>query len=143
MPQQPESISSTSKPAQRSAATVGAVPTSAFWWQWPCSSAFLPWARNASARPRPRSRTRSSSNRNVCFATALASSVRTRSTVSSRRVKRHEGSSPTIGTPRRAYGARRSRSEEHTSELQSLRQLVCRLLLEKEKEDKQPGGHVR
>src|SRR5436853_5825701 len=26
---------------------------------------------------------------------------------------------------------RRSRSEEHTSELQSLRQLVCRLLLEK------------
>src|SRR5205814_9158622 len=27
----------------------------------------------------------------------------------------------------------RSRSEEHTSELQSLRQLVCRLLLEKKK----------
>src|SRR5205814_6722767 len=32
-----------------------------------------------------------------------------------------------------ACGADRSRSEEHTSELQSLRQLVCRLLLEKEK----------
>ena len=29
------------EPAQRSAATVGAVPTSAFWWQWPCSSARL------------------------------------------------------------------------------------------------------
>src|SRR5262245_64725368 len=29
--------------------------------------------------------------------------------------------------------SRRSRSEEHTSELQSLRQLVCRLLLEKKK----------
>src|SRR5437899_4133394 len=28
---------------------------------------------------------------------------------------------------------RRSRSEEHTSELQSLRHLVCRLLLEKKK----------
>src|SRR5947199_5027262 len=28
------------------------------------------------------------------------------------------------------------RSEEHTSELQSLRHLVCRLLLEKKKEDK-------
>src|SRR5262245_62645168 len=29
------------------------------------------------------------------------------------------------------------RSEEHTSELQSLRHLVCRLLLEKKKKDKQ------
>src|SRR5947199_1838610 len=31
-----------------------------------------------------------------------------------------------------------SRSEEHTSELQSLRHLVCRLLLEKKKENDQP-----
>src|SRR5258705_5512772 len=30
-------------------------------------------------------------------------------------------------------GRRKSRSEEHTSELQSLRHLVCRLLLEKKK----------
>src|SRR5262245_64491615 len=30
-------------------------------------------------------------------------------------------------------GARAARSEEHTSELQSLRHLVCRLLLEKKK----------
>src|SRR5947199_7809688 len=30
----------------------------------------------------------------------------------------------------------RGRSEEHTSELQSLRHLVCRLLLEKKKKDK-------
>src|SRR5262245_62275416 len=30
-----------------------------------------------------------------------------------------------------SFGRRRSRSEEHTSELQSLRHLVCRLLLEK------------
>src|SRR5437899_7212764 len=29
------------------------------------------------------------------------------------------------------------RSEEHTSELQSLRHLVCRLLLEKKKEDRE------
>src|SRR5438045_8099416 len=34
-------------------------------------------------------------------------------------------------------GAREHRSEEHTSELQSLRHLVCRLLLEKKKEIKQ------
>src|SRR5437899_8074156 len=31
--------------------------------------------------------------------------------------------------------ARRGRSEEHTSELQSLRHLVCRLLLEKKKKN--------
>jgi len=30
----------------------------------------------------------------------------------------------------------RNRSEEHTSELQSLRHLVCRLLLEKKKKNK-------
>src|SRR6266496_6419479 len=34
-------------------------------------------------------------------------------------------------------GWRRSRSEEHTSELQSRRDLVCRLLLEKKKKTKQ------
>src|SRR5205823_9278484 len=34
---------------------------------------------------------------------------------------------------RRPSTARRSRSEEHTSELQSLAYLVCRLLLEKKK----------
>src|SRR5438045_6896431 len=32
--------------------------------------------------------------------------------------------------------ARAARSEEHTSELQSLRHLVCRLLLEKKKKNK-------
>src|SRR5262249_62349589 len=43
-----------------------------------------------------------------------------------------------------AYGHRRSvpmmcrRSEEHTSELQSLTNLVCRLLLEKKNNDTQP-----
>src|SRR6266496_5993606 len=34
---------------------------------------------------------------------------------------------------RAASGLRRTRSEEHTSELQSRRDLVCRLLLEKKK----------
>src|SRR5258705_7628562 len=34
------------------------------------------------------------------------------------------------------YGAKSDRSEEHTSELQSLRHLVCRLLLEKKKKHK-------
>src|SRR5205814_6717224 len=34
-----------------------------------------------------------------------------------------------------ATGRRQTRSEEHTSELQSLRHLVCRLLLEKKKQN--------
>src|SRR5438045_7993250 len=37
----------------------------------------------------------------------------------------------------------RSRSEEHTSELQSLRHLVCRLLLEKKKDIRhRPRAHI-
>src|SRR5688572_31235244 len=34
---------------------------------------------------------------------------------------------------KRSHGSRRTRSEEHTSELQSQSNLVCRLLLEKKK----------
>src|SRR2546422_7580228 len=40
-------------------------------------------------------------------------------------------------TSQRAHGARGWRSEEHTSELQSRLHLVCRLLLEKKKKQKQ------
>src|SRR5882724_2662451 len=45
---------------------------------------------------------------------------------------------PRIDLPARARPERRdcARSEEHTSELQSLRHLVCRLLLEKKKKGK-------
>src|SRR5438874_8904875 len=42
--------------------------------------------------------------------------------------------------PRRAAQARAGRSEEHTSELQSRRDLVCRLLLEKKKKHAQALG---
>src|SRR5947199_5754255 len=45
-------------------------------------------------------------------------------------------------TPRR-FSATRRRSEEHTSELQSLRHLVCRLLLEKKKRVVDSGVHER
>src|SRR2546425_6295647 len=38
---------------------------------------------------------------------------------------------------------REKRSEEHTSELQSLAYLVCRLLLEKKKTDRAPRRHER
>src|SRR5438045_6419057 len=50
------------------------------------------------------------------------------------------------GAPDAARGGRRwhggARSEEHTSELQSLRQLVCRLLLEKKKNLEQREHHT-
>src|SRR5258705_9604473 len=39
-----------------------------------------------------------------------------------------------------ALGRDEDRSEEHTSELQSLRHLVCRLLLEKKKKQESPRG---
>src|SRR5262245_63544841 len=39
--------------------------------------------------------------------------------------------------------ARRQRSEEHTSELQSLRHLVCRLLLEKKKKKKKNRNNAK
>src|SRR5438045_7884475 len=40
-----------------------------------------------------------------------------------------------------AASAIRRRSEEHTSELQSLRHLVCRLLLEKKRKKEQSGRY--
>src|SRR5437899_6774386 len=48
------------------------------------------------------------------------------------------GGSVASTCPRRARSGQRwqARSEEHTSELQSLRHLVCRLLLEKKKKQK-------
>src|SRR5437870_10694715 len=50
------------------------------------------------------------------------------------RIKRARGSATSGPAPRPSSPAfRRLRSEEHTSELQSRGQLVCRLLLEKKK----------
>src|SRR5215217_9768764 len=43
--------------------------------------------------------------------------------------------------PSRRSTPRSSRSEEHTSELQSRQYLVCRLLLEKKKNHKNPPTH--
>src|SRR5205814_7403814 len=44
---------------------------------------------------------------------------------------------PSASIRTRDYRAGERRSEEHTSELQSLRHLVCRLLLEKKKKKKE------
>src|SRR5262245_65062950 len=51
---------------------------------------------------------------------------------------------PRRGPPRHRVRRRlRPRSEEHTSELQSLRHLVCRLLLEKKKTISRTVWHTR
>src|SRR5262245_64717347 len=55
---------------------------------------------------------------------------------STRRSRRSGRASRAAGPPRAASPPGRGRSEEHTSELQSLRHLVCRLLLEKKNEKK-------
>src|SRR5438045_5479597 len=52
---------------------------------------------------------------------------------SRRRAAPSTGRRPPDRCSRRSRQRRTSRSEEHTSELQSLRHLVCRLLLEKKK----------
>src|SRR2546430_5278476 len=48
-------------------------------------------------------------------------------------VRLHERQQPVVLGTRRLPLARQGRSEEHTSELQSQSNLVCRLLLEKKK----------
>src|SRR5262249_57146421 len=53
--------------------------------------------------------------------------------------ERAGGSAPTLSSPRETKGDGDGRSEEHTSELQSLTNLVCRLLLEKKTT---LGGHT-
>src|SRR5947199_3845028 len=56
--------------------------------------------------------------------------------------RRPEGAAPPAPAALVAHG-RGPRSEEHTSELQSLRHLVCRLLLEKKKKDKHQGPKTK
>src|SRR5215475_15784803 len=56
------------------------------------------------------------------------------------------GCMPTTGCSRWTFpgaGKRPSRSEEHTSELQSRENLVCRLLLEKKKKKKKTNNIIK
>src|SRR3712207_7582852 len=52
--------------------------------------------------------------------------------------RRRHGEAERGAAARRRRGRRHARSEEHTSELQSRQYLVCRLLLEKKKENDDP-----
>src|SRR2546425_2196217 len=56
---------------------------------------------------------------------------------------RRPGSRPSTPWSARPCRGRTTRSEEHTSKLQSLAYLVCRLLLEKKKKKKQKKIHAR
>src|SRR5438093_3868893 len=58
---------------------------------------------------------------------------RSRSPTSARSGRRASSAASRRAPTRSSAGRPRSRSEEHTSELQSLTNLVCRLLLEKKK----------
>src|SRR2546430_2799199 len=74
--------------------------------------------------------------------TTLFRSERRRPGVQARRRARRPSGDPErlrSAAPRRrgGRGAHRGRSEEHTSELQSQSNLVCRLLLEKKKKNKE------
>src|SRR2546425_5246196 len=60
---------------------------------------------------------------------------RERSVVNGLPLERDEDSEDGVLRPREDEPHRQERSEEHTSELQSLAYLVCRLLLEKKKTD--------
>src|SRR2546425_4269864 len=61
-----------------------------------------------------------------------------------RRAAGTRSSRETAGRPHRFQLQRRGhKSEEHTSELQSLAYLVCRLLLEKKKKKKKQKSHTR
>src|SRR5262245_65086177 len=68
----------------------------------------------------------------------LALRIERRSVPAAGRRRQRHGSAPAAGVVARSAHegnlAWLTRSEEHTSELQSLRHLVCRLLLEKNKE---------
>src|SRR5690349_22285914 len=56
------------------------------------------------------------------------------------RSKRRQLSALRVGIAGPCLGPRSPRSEEHTSELQSRRDLVCRLLLEKKKTARRTGS---
>src|SRR5436309_10147659 len=66
------------------------------------------------------------------YTTLFRSSSRRRSSSATRRTRRRR-SSGTRRPSASSGSATRTRSEEHTSELQSRENLVCRLLLEKQK----------
>src|SRR5438034_7169640 len=71
---------------------------------------------------------------------AICSRIRSHDTTSSRPIC---VTTCTIAALRRAMHGCRSRSEEHTSELQSHSDLVCRLLLEKKKKKKRKNTYIK
>src|SRR3989454_2760820 len=91
------------------------------------------WRRVTASLQARRSRSRSSRRaRTVSLAQGSASPASRFSPPTSRKLTSESNAAAGRGTPR---PSRDARSEEHTSELQSPCNLVCRLLLEKKKQD--------
>src|SRR5258705_2108277 len=85
---------------------------------WPLKTRCLSAASRTAPNPSPPSASAPASSSYSPSSAKAYSSASTRS-------------SPHLSAPAAVKTGRRARSEEHTSELQSLRHLVCRLLLEK------------
>src|SRR2546427_4372444 len=101
-----------------------------------CRETRRPCRRASQARTRGRRRGSSQNARGRSTAAAPArSACRVRAGSSRRRCPTHARRRRDSHRPRR-HQRRRARSEEHTSELQSQSNLVCRLLLEKKKKKK-------
>src|SRR5205823_7208001 len=75
------------------------------------------------------------------YTTLFRSKARQAISTLTRKTTRYCSPKTGTSTPRRSSAARGYRSEEHTSELQSLAYLVCRLLLEKKKKKTQKKQH--
>src|SRR5262245_64842732 len=93
--------------------------------QRPPTSTLFPYTTLFRSPVKSWSSTRPGANEISCDGSACGSHSATAATLAS---------SPARNPP---SSRTRSRSEEHTSELQSLRHLVCRLLLEKKKQQKE------
>src|SRR5258705_6828989 len=77
------------------------------------------------------------------YTTLFRSGGRTGGQPPARPVRPHRCAAQQPPRPHRAGRTTAGRSEEHTSELQSLRHLVCRLLLEKKKKTKHMTSNNR
>src|SRR3954447_18386908 len=106
-----------------SAATTSGSAPSAFWWQWPCryTSREPLLAKGSFSSPRRASETRNSSSSIACFAMGPTASDLITAPNSSRSVSRQEGSMPTMGIPRAAYGPSASTTRPNSTRASSTR----------------------
>src|SRR3989441_4155392 len=92
----------------------------------------------------PRARSASANGPLPCCTSCVSALDSARCSATGRPAPRAKSATARYKGPLTVYGAcGETRSEEHTSELQSLAYLVCRLLLEKKKKNKNTKYHQR